>query len=143
VVAPISSADLGETLTFFMQASGTTLREVMTARLILEPIMARLTAERSGAEVEAALQASIDSGRGVLKEGDEQHLEDTTDFHGFVSGASGNSVLDLLTRSLNDIYVARVRFIMYEPEERPRLLRDHEVVAEAFMSGEAIHQGSI
>jgi hypothetical protein len=49
VVAPISWVDLGETLTCFMQASGTTFREVMTA-------------ERGDAEVEAALQAGIDCG---------------------------------------------------------------------------------
>ncbi len=136
VVAPISSVDVGETLTFFLQASGTTFREVMTARLILEPIMARLAAERSDDEVEATLKASIESGNGVLEEGDERYLEVTTDFHGLVSGASGNSVLDLLTRSLKDIYLARVRSIVYAPDERAQLLHDHEEIAGAILKGD-------
>jgi GntR family transcriptional repressor for pyruvate dehydrogenase complex len=136
VVAPISSVDLGETLTFFLHASSTTFREVMTARLILEPIMARLAAERSDPQVEAALQAGMDRGRDVLDEEDEHYLEVTTDFHGVVSGASGNSVLDLLARSLKDIYVARVRSIVYAPDEREHLLNDHQVIAEAILSGD-------
>ena len=136
VVASISSDDLGQTLTFFLSASGTTFREVMEARLILEPIMARQAAERGDPEVHAALQAGIDRSRGVLDEGDEQYLDVTTGFHEIVSGASGNSVLDLLTRSLKDIYVARFRSVIYTPDERAKLLRDHEVVADAIISGD-------
>jgi DNA-binding FadR family transcriptional regulator len=136
VVAPISSQDLGQTLTFFLQASGATFREVMQARLILEPIMARQAAERGDADVKAALQDGIDRSRGVLEETDEEYLEVATDFHGIVSGASGNNVLDLLARSLKDIYVARIRSIVYAPDEREKLLSDHEVVADAILSGD-------
>ena len=52
-----------------------------------------------------------------------------------MSGASGNGVPDLLTRSLKDIYVARVRGVVYEPGERARILHAHEAVAEAIISG--------
>ena len=63
--------------------------------------------------VKEALREGIERSRGVLAEPDERYLEVATDFHGVVSGASGNSVLDLLARSLKDIYVARVRSIVY------------------------------
>ena len=59
-----------------------------------------------------------------------------TVFHDIVSGASGNGVLDLLTRSLKDIYVARVRSVVYEPGERAGLLHAHEAVAEAIICGD-------
>ena len=59
-----------------------------------------------------------------------------TVFHDIVSGASSNSVLDLLTRSLKDIYVARVRSVVYEPGERARILHAHEAVAEAIICGD-------
>lgn len=136
VVAAISSEDVGQTLTFFLQASGTTFREVMQARLVLEPLMARQAAERGDADVKEALRAGIERSRGVLDEPDEQYLAVATDFHGVVSGASGNGVLDLLARSLKDIYVARVRSIVYAPDEREKLLHDHEVVADAILSGD-------
>lgn len=136
MVAAISSEDLGQTLTFFLQASGATFRELMQARLVLEPIMARQAAERGDAEVKAALRDGIDRSRGVLDETDEHYLQVATDFHGIVSGASGNNVLDLLARSLKDIYVARVRSIVYAPDERQKLLHDHEVVADAILSGD-------
>ncbi len=136
VVAAINSEDLGRTLTFFLQASRTTFREVMQARLVLEPIMARQAAERDDDDVRAALQSGIERSRDVLDEGDDQYLAVATDFHGIVSGASGNTVLDLLARSLKDIYVARVRSIVYAPDEREKLLHDHEVVADAILSGD-------
>ena len=137
IVSPISSDDLGQTLTFFLQASGTTFREVMEARLILEPMMARQAAERGDTAVSAALRDAIDRASVGLDEDDQQYLHVVTSFHEIVSGASGNSVLDLLTRSLKDIYVARVRSVVYEPGERAKILHDHEAVAEAIISGDA------
>lgn len=136
VVATISSEDVGKTLTFFLQASGTTFREVMQARLVLEPIMARLAAERGDDEVRAVLREGIERSHQVLEESDDQYLDVATGFHSVVSGASGNGVLDLLTRALKDIYVARIRSIVYLPEEREKLLHDHEVEADAIISGD-------
>ena len=136
MVAAISSEDLGKTLTFFLQASGTTFREVMQARLLLEPIMAHQAAERGDEEVRTALREGIERSRQVLDQGDDQYLAVATDFHGLVSGASGNGVLDLLTRALKDIYVARVRSVVYQPDERAKLLHDHEVVADAIIAGD-------
>ncbi|MGI9624834.1 MAG: FadR/GntR family transcriptional regulator [Acidimicrobiales bacterium] len=136
VVAAIDSQDLGQTLTFFLQASGTTFREVMQARLILEPIMARQAAERGDVELNQVLRACIDQSRGVLDEGDEEYLSVATGFHEVILGASGNAVLDLLARSLKEIYVARVRTVVYQPDEREKLLHDHEVVADAIVSGD-------
>ncbi|MCY4631770.1 MAG: FadR/GntR family transcriptional regulator [bacterium] len=136
VVAPISSDDLGQTLTFFLHASATTFREVMGARLVLEPLMARLAAERDDPAVRAALREAIDRAGGVADTDDHKYLDIATDFHDIVSGASGNGVLDLLTRSLKDIYVARIRSVVYEPGERARILQAHEAVAEAIISGD-------
>ena len=136
IVSPISSDDLGQTLTFFLQASGTTFREVMGARLILEPMMARQAAERGDPAVRAALQDAIDRSSGVLDKDDHQYVDIATSFHEIVSGASGNSVLDLLTRSLKDIYAARVRSGVHEPGERAKLLHDHQAVADAIISGD-------
>lgn len=136
VVAAITSDDLGQTLTFFLQASGTTFREVMGARLVLEPLMARLAAERGDPAVRAALQEAIERAGGATDGDDHRYLDIATEFHDIVSGASGNGVLDLLTRSLKDVYVARVRGLVYEPGERARILEAHEEVAEAIISGD-------
>jgi GntR family transcriptional repressor for pyruvate dehydrogenase complex len=98
--------------------------------------MARAAAEHGDRDVHAALTAGIERSRGVLDESDGEYLDVATDFHGVVSGASGNGILDLLARSLKDIYVARIRSIVYEPDERAKLLHDHEVVADAIISGD-------
>ena len=136
VVVGINSEDLGKTLTFFLKASGITFREVMQARLVLEPVMARLAAERRDDEVRDALQEDMKQSRQVLQGDDEQYLDASTGFHGVVSDASGNSVLDLLARALKDIYVARIRSVVYKPDERAKLLHDHEMVANAIIAGD-------
>ena len=44
---------------------------------------------------------------------------------------------DLLTRSLKDVCIARVRRVGYEPGERAGILHAHEAVAEAIISGDS------
>ena len=104
--------------------------------MVLEPMMARQAAERGDDDVGSALQVGIDRARGVFDEDDEQYLSVATGFHDLISGASGNVVLDLLARSLKEIYVARVRSVIFKPDERAQILKDHEVVAEAILSGD-------
>lgn len=136
VVADIDASDLGRTLTFFFQAAGATFREVMEARLILEPVMARQAAERRDPAVRAALEAGIASAQALVDGDDDGYLSVANDFHEIIAGASGNRVLDLLANSLKQIYIARIRSFIYRPEERAKLLADHDIVAEAILSGD-------
>ena len=46
VVVGTTTNDFGRMATMFFQAGGMTFREVIDARLVLEPLMARLAAER-------------------------------------------------------------------------------------------------
>ncbi len=54
IVASMSSEDLGRTLTFFLKASGITLREVMEALVVLEPVMAKARGRTAGQQYSAA-----------------------------------------------------------------------------------------
>lgn len=136
VVADISASDMGRTLTFYFQAAEATFREVMEARLILEPIMARQAAERDDPEVRKALERGITGSQALVDGDDEGYLTVANGFHELIAGASGNRVLDLLANSLKQIYLARIRTYVYRPEEREKLLADHEVVANAILSGD-------
>jgi GntR family transcriptional repressor for pyruvate dehydrogenase complex len=136
VVADIDAADLGRTQTFFFQAAGVTFREVMQARLILEPIMARQAAERDDPDVRVALEAGIAGSQALVDGDDDGYLSVANGFHEIVASASGNRVLDLLANSLKQVYLARIRAFIYRPAERQKLLADHDVVAEAILSGD-------
>lgn len=136
VVAGIDSTDLAQSLTFYLHASGATFGEVMQARLAIEPLMARQAAERVDGRVHAALRDGIDQAAGAIEGTDGEYLSVATGFHDAITSASGNKVLDLLARSLKEIYVDRVGEVIYRPEERQKLLQDHEFVADAILSGD-------
>lgn len=136
VVAAISGANLGTTLTFFLKASGATFRELMEARLALEPLMARLAAERGDRELGNKLKQGIEESRTALVAEVSEYLASAFEFHNIVTSGSGNIVLDLWARSLKEIYAARVRGIVYGPDERVKLVNDHERIAEAILSGD-------
>ena len=137
VVADITSKDIAQTLAFFFRASKVTFKEVMEARLILEPVMARQAAERRNPEIQTALRNSIDRSRAGLEshETDDEYRQTAAGFHEIITGTTGNSVLDLLTGSLKEIYSARFHSFVYTSDERKKLVDDHERVAEAIISG--------
>jgi GntR family transcriptional repressor for pyruvate dehydrogenase complex len=136
VVAEIDSTDLAQSLTFYLHASGATFGEVMQARLAIEPLMARQAAERADAGLHAALREGVDQAEDVIEGTDGEYLAVATGFHDAITSASGNKVLDLLARSLKEIYVDRVGDVIYRPAERQKLLQDHELVADAILSGD-------
>lgn len=136
VVDGVDSTDLAQTLTFYLHASGVTMGDVMKARLAIEPIMARQAAGRVDEAMNAALSDGIDRSAEVIDGPDGEYLAVATEFHDVVTGASGNLVLDLMARSLKDIYVDRVGSVVYREDERQKLLQDHEAVASAILSGD-------
>jgi len=134
VVAAIDGVVLGQTMTFFLQAIGATLGEVVQARLTLEPLMAKQAAERANPEFLEQLRTSVAGSNEILD--DDAYLASTTRFHEVVAAGSGNRVLDLLAASFKEIHVARVRSAVYQPHERAKLLRDHQEISAVICSGD-------
>ena len=101
VVARVSSGDLARSVSLFFHALGATFGDLLNARLIVEPLMARLAAETITPESKEALSAS-------LTRHDEAgtHEDDAASagFHVTVNGLSGNPVLDLMSQALIQIY---------------------------------------
>ena len=54
-VAPVSSIDFGRMATLFFQVMHVTLGDVLEARLVIEPVMARMAAERHDPELNEQL----------------------------------------------------------------------------------------
>ena len=86
-----------------LQNRGTTLGDIFTARLLIEPICARHLAERGG-------KAAVKKLRGLLEEC-RRNLNDnaafgatSTRFHNTIIELSGNSPLILLMGTLNHIF---------------------------------------
>lgn len=137
VVDDLTAADFGRMATLYFQAGGATFRELVEARLVMEPVMARLAAERRDPELLRKLAESVSESERLTEGDDLEYMQSATDFHGLVSGMSGNAVLDLLGRSIKDVYTDRITGTIYPPEARERVLQAHVAIAAAIRKGEA------
>lgn len=136
MVKGVNSDDYGRTNTIFLHSAGATFRELLEARLVVEPVMARLAAERLTEESAARLRAATKSGWDALDEPDEVFAAAIEDFHLAMAGVSQNRVLDIFSLSLVSIH--RTRVATHVPHgERKAALKVHDRIAQAILNGEA------
>ncbi len=133
MVIEVGSRDYGRMSSLFFHIGGVTFRQLVEARLALEPMMARLAAERRGQELVGAL-ADPETTR---VEDDNEYFDATTDFHKTVAAMSGNPVLNLMSSSLEEIFRDQVSSLLSPKDERKHVLEVHTAIADAIAEGEA------
>jgi GntR family transcriptional repressor for pyruvate dehydrogenase complex len=137
VVSAIDPQDLARTLSFYFHLTGSTFGELAEARAVIEPVMARLAAERRDPEQMRVLEDVMEREAAASLENPE-YITMANEFHYAVSGLSGNSVLDLLGRALRMLYTTRISGGgILPPEARPASRRLHREIGEAILSGRA------
>jgi GntR family transcriptional regulator, transcriptional repressor for pyruvate dehydrogenase complex len=137
VVADWSSAEFGRSATFFFHLQGATFRDLLEARMVVEPVMARLAAQRKSPQVDDLLRDNLQRARSVDAADKEAAMEVSGEFHKILSGSSKNPVLDIIGRSLTDIYNGRVKTLEPTTAVKDKNLNDHERIAEAVRAGDA------
>jgi DNA-binding FadR family transcriptional regulator len=137
VVAGVSSRDFGRMATLYFQVAGATYRELTEARLVVEPMMARLAAQRRDDAKLRELEAVIARSRGAELHADAAYVAAATDFHGVVAGISGNRILDLMGRSLKDLFTDRIHGTLFPVEDREHIFDVHAAIARAILRGDA------
>jgi DNA-binding FadR family transcriptional regulator len=133
IVAVARPADFGRMATLHLQASGARVSELVDARVILEPVLARLAAEGQNAERLADLRRIIQQ---PLDGEEDAYLRSAHGFHVAIANVSGNRVLDLMTVALHDIFVERVHGALYPTQARLRVHREHLAIANAIFAGD-------
>ena len=136
VVGRANSRDFGRMTTLHYQAVGATFRELVEARMIIEPMMAGLAAETRNVDLIDELHGLSNRTREGLRD-DYEYSTSAGDFHGAMSGASGNRILDLFGKSLKDVYSERIRSFIFPIEARERVQADHEAIVAAIEEGDA------
>jgi len=131
IVVGTSTNDFGRMMTLFLQAGGMTFREVIDARLILEPIMARLAAERCRSEMLGKLQESK-----TETDTDQTYLSSSKEFHRLLASMSDNRILNLVSHAMEDIFHDRVSGMLFPPEKRSDVVDAHDGIAEAIAAGD-------
>lgn len=131
VVAGVTTSNFGRMATLFFQAGGMTFREVIDSRLVLEPILARLAAERHQKdELEELLHARTST------ESDQEYLRTSANFHRHVASMAGNRILSLISHAIEDVFHERVVGMLYPPEKRKDVVRAHDEIADAIAAGD-------
>ena len=135
-VGNVDPSRFGRTLTLFLQMERTVFSELLEARVIIEPLMARVAADRKDASRLTALAEVMEAHEDLDGETDSGvYYSVAQDFHGVVAGLSGNHVLDLFGQSLKEIYVERV-IAEHLPGVRWEAVKaEHEAVANAIFKG--------
>lgn len=135
MVAPVQSRDFARMTSLYLHLSGATYGDVLAARLVMEPVAARLAAERTDAARLGVLGEFILPPTAPVD--DLTYMESSGDFHDQLAGLSGNPVLALMGRSLRDLYTDRFEQTVFPLEARGRIAHDHGAIAKAIVGGHA------
>lgn len=133
MVIEVGSRDYGRMSSLFFHLGGVTFRQLVEARLALEPMMARLAAARRGQELVGQLVDPEDT----PVEDDAEYFNATTDFHKAVAAMSGNPVLNLMSSSLEEIFRDQVSGLLSPKDKRKHVLEVHTAIAAAIADGDA------
>ncbi|MEQ3549522.1 FCD domain-containing protein [Pseudonocardia nematodicida] len=134
IVSEVDSVEFGRMMTLFLQAKGIQFNELVEARLIIEPLAARLAAARHDPEDKEVLRRIVQDG--LDAEGDEQWLAASNAFHATVLSMSGNGLIDLFARAMKEIFTERASAV-YVARRRGHVRRTHSDIADAIIAGDA------
>ncbi|MEV7230728.1 MULTISPECIES: FCD domain-containing protein [Polymorphospora] len=137
VVQTVSSQHFGQMATLYFHVAGATFRELAEARLVLEPVIARQAALRGDPDTLAALNTVVEQAREHPVGDSRAQFEAGTDFHAVLAGASGNRVLDLVSRAIGNIYAERITGVVFPLEARARVVEAHADIVAAITAGDA------
>jgi GntR family transcriptional regulator, transcriptional repressor for pyruvate dehydrogenase complex len=137
VVGEVSPAAFGRTASLFFRLGGVTFRELLAARLVLEPLCARVAAEAGDPVGTARLRAAMEQGRTVDVTDDDAYVAASTAFHSALTSASGNGVLDLVAEGVMSIYERRIPAGVAAVAHRPAIVEEHQRITDAILAGDA------
>jgi GntR family transcriptional repressor for pyruvate dehydrogenase complex len=137
IVALATSHEFGRMATLHYHIQGVTIRELVEARLTIEPVMAGLAARRDDEVLRERVQSVLADGRAMPLDHWSDQRQVGFKFHDTICAMSGNRLLDLFSKSLKDVFSDRVTSHAFSVAERRRVLVEHDAVAEAVLDHDA------
>jgi GntR family transcriptional repressor for pyruvate dehydrogenase complex len=118
-----------------------TILQVLDARLLIEPHLAELAAQRAGEAEAAKLARLLARAEATLARPDDGYLHANIAFHSAIARVSGNLVLAQIVESLIELYSTELHTV--DPrsalaEIRGRDHRNHQLIYEAIRDGDAL-----
>jgi DNA-binding FadR family transcriptional regulator len=133
VVAKRVAHSLASIIAMFLQLDGAPFRDVLEARLVLEPALAQNAAERISDEQIEALGESVQRMSDQIDDLDA-FLDENDIFHNIVADAAGNHVFGLVISSLNWISDGTPLGVDYSTEVRKSVCKEHGRIFEAIQA---------
>jgi GntR family transcriptional regulator, transcriptional repressor for pyruvate dehydrogenase complex len=137
VVGTVTGQAFGEMASLFFRLAGTTFRELIEARLELEPLAARLAAARRDPSALAQLRQIVAAEAEADLDDDASYARLAREFHAGVGEASGNGVVNLVASGLLSLYQDRLRVPLTARSDRPAVREAHRAIVEAIDVGDA------
>ncbi len=133
VTAPDGLAIM-RSLESLLRFEGTTVEEVMEVRLVVDPLAARLAAERADDDDLTRIRESIGRQRepGVL-DSHERWFAENLYFHWAIAAASHNPLVRALSETLHNIVLTGGLRVEMSATERRRSIDDHEAIYERLL----------
>lgn len=127
------ASNLATTLLLMLQFDNAPFRDIVEARRGLEPLMARLAAERMTTEQLLKLEQSVEAMRESLDD-EEVFLDANQRFHDVIAWSSGNALFGFLIDALLGIIDGTALGVDYPPHRRAAVLKAHTRIFEALKS---------
>jgi DNA-binding FadR family transcriptional regulator len=134
IVTESTPVSFGQMWTLHLQSIGATYRELLEARVEYESILARRAAERVTPQSTTAIADTIDETSQVVSD-DVRYASAASGFHSAVCAAGDNSVMALAANAIQSLWSQRVTTVLFAPEDRPMIFRQHRDIARAIERG--------
>ncbi len=128
----VRTQNFGRMASLYFQMDGVTFRELIEARLTMEPLLARRAAEVGDPELLAEL-----AGYEHVARSDDEYLVQAGGFHQLVAIMSGNRIMSLFGQSLADVVRDRMNDSLYPKSRRREVFGAHGDIARAIIAGDA------
>jgi DNA-binding FadR family transcriptional regulator len=133
MVSAVTDATFGRTSALFFQATHATLADLIEARATIEPLMARIAAQRLTTDGAEALRAAVEDGKQAKELPGPKWSHASACFHTTIGRVSGNRILELHAGSLVQIQTAR-HGPVFPIGDRTGVLRVHGRIADAILA---------
>jgi GntR family transcriptional repressor for pyruvate dehydrogenase complex len=138
MIAEVDSVHFSRMASLYLHRAGATYRDTLEARIILEPMVAGIVAQRQDPHdvqvltdyLEASEAETVEEPAGPFSE-EERALE----FHAMLMEMSGNPVLTLIVRSLQDLLVERWEATRSPSGDVPHMAGVHDMITRAIIEG--------
>jgi GntR family transcriptional regulator, transcriptional repressor for pyruvate dehydrogenase complex len=136
VVTDVSSTEFGRMTSLYLFRAGGTYEELIEARLVIEPMMVRLAAERLTDETAQRLRDVVAEGEAAADAPATIWFAISERFHTVIASMTGSHVLDLFSAALVSIERRHLGPV-YQPGDRTAALKTHRRIAEAILAQNA------